>query len=188
MLKVFCEFRNASFCCVNQSCRCYGCSVEGQEIPENEVAFFDGTQELRDVQAHTNDDVVWIDFKDCQIPRIPYGLPVHFVNLTKLFIKNCHLKNIDKFDLRGLKNLTKLDASNNELENLPENLFEYTKELRYVYFANNKIKKAAWNLFDEFKEFFVIDFKGNLEIDLKYVRAESFDDFKIEFKKIFMKE
>nr|CAI5818609.1 unnamed protein product [Callosobruchus analis] len=63
------------------------------------------------------------------------------VNLQKVHLAKCRLKNIERYSFKHLINLVELDLSNNLLSNIPSHTFDSITELRELRLNGNPITK-----------------------------------------------
>lgn len=63
------------------------------------------------------------------------------LNVQRLYLRSCHLGQIDDMALRGLTNLVELDLSNNLLTTIPSGAFNGVPYLRDLTLAKNPIQK-----------------------------------------------
>lgn len=168
----------------------YACRVFDKIITEEKIIKkFHGTHETRRFEEKelTNDDVTEFQCEECFIPRVPYGISMHFKSLKSLKIISCQLSEIHSCDLRAMENLIFLDLSNNFLTFLPGNLFVHTRKLEEVIFFNNDLKFIEPEIFDDFNDFRVANFKENSDFDIKFdfwSEFKTFEKFKKNFKEI----
>ena len=69
------------------------------------------------------------------------------LNLQRLYLRNCHLGQIDDRALGGLTNLVELDLSNNILTSIPSATFRDVPYLRDLILSNNPIQKIEGHAF-----------------------------------------
>ncbi|CAH2000147.1 unnamed protein product [Acanthoscelides obtectus] len=63
------------------------------------------------------------------------------VNLQKVYLAKCRLKNIERYSFKHLINLVELDLSINQLSNIPSHTFDSITELRELRLNGNPITK-----------------------------------------------
>jgi len=136
----------------------YGCFMVSEEnIPDNQQFKFSGQHE----SGKTNMDVLFVQFENCTLSKIPQGLTKIFPNLEILEIWNSNLKNICKNDLVEYKNLKKFRCEYNEVEFLPDDLFENFANLELISFKNNKLTVIEPNILDGLDKLKYVDFRVN---------------------------
>lgn len=65
------------------------------------------------------------------------------LNLQKIFVSKCKLKNLDRYAFRKLKNLVELDLSYNALTSVPSHIFDTVSELRELKLSGNPIQRLS---------------------------------------------
>lgn len=93
---------------------------------------------------------------------IPLGIEKYFPELVGVAIMSCHLKSIEKTDLKPFDKLIYLHIASNDLETLPNDLFEYHPELRAIQAYNNKIKSVGENIFTRLTNLQYAQFRNNI--------------------------
>lgn len=96
---------------------------------------------------------------------IPSGIEKYFPELLGVAIMNCHLKSIEKSDLKTFDKLIYLHIASNDLETLPNDLFEFHTELRTIQAYNNKLKYVGENIFAQLKSLQYAQFSNNICIN-----------------------
>ncbi|RZC38022.1 I-set and/or LRR 8 domain containing protein [Asbolus verrucosus] len=69
------------------------------------------------------------------------------VNLQKVYISKCRLKNLERYAFRKLKNLVELDLSYNALATVPSHTFDSISELRELKLNGNPIQRILNDAF-----------------------------------------
>lgn len=65
------------------------------------------------------------------------------LNLQKIFLARCKLRNLDKYSFRNLINLVELDLSYNALNAIPSHVFATVPELRELKLSGNPIQRIT---------------------------------------------
>lgn len=65
------------------------------------------------------------------------------LNLQKVYISKCRLKNLDRYAFRNLINLVELDLSYNILSTVPSHIFDSIPELRELKLSGNPIQRIT---------------------------------------------
>lgn len=63
------------------------------------------------------------------------------LNLQKIYVAKCRLKNVDRYAFRKLINLVELDLSQNSLTSVPSHIFDSVPELRELKLSGNPIQR-----------------------------------------------
>lgn len=71
----------------------------------------------------------------------------NLINLQKVYLKNCHIGQINNNAFRGLTNLVELDLSHNLITSIPSMTFNDVRFLRDVTLAYNPIQKIETHTF-----------------------------------------
>lgn len=69
------------------------------------------------------------------------------LNLQKIYLSKCRLKNVDRYAFRNLTNLVELDLSYNYIPIIPSHIFESIPELRELKLSGNPIQRIINNAF-----------------------------------------
>ena len=69
------------------------------------------------------------------------------VNLQKVYLSKCHIKNLDRYAFRKLINLVELDLSYNSLLAVPSHVFDSVPELRELKLSGNPIQRIVNDAF-----------------------------------------
>ncbi|KAJ8910774.1 hypothetical protein NQ315_008895 [Exocentrus adspersus] len=70
------------------------------------------------------------------------------VNLQKVYIAKCRLKNLERYAFKNLINLVELDLSYNALNNVPSHTFDSIPELRELKLNGNPLQRILDNAFN----------------------------------------
>ncbi|CAG9811217.1 unnamed protein product [Chironomus riparius] len=160
-MKLTCTFEDFIF---NNGEKFYQCIIKDQEVPQNSKFEFSGQH----LPKKYDPDVTFVEFRDCNCPKVPQGLTKAFPNLKVLSICNSKLKDISKDDMAEYKNLHKFICHKNEVDFLPGELFEGFEDLTYIKFTGNKLGEIEPNLLDELYSLDYVNFNGNIHISHFY--------------------
>ena len=69
------------------------------------------------------------------------------LNLQKVYLSKCHIKNLDRYAFRKLINLVELDLSYNSLSAVPSHVFDSVSELRELKLSGNPIQRIVNDAF-----------------------------------------
>ncbi|XP_065221976.1 leucine-rich repeat-containing protein 26-like [Planococcus citri] len=83
------------------------------------------------------------------------------INLQKLSMKNCRIRDIEKTAFAGLSIIIEINLSNNQIQNLDPSLFARAEKLRVVNLSNNSVETLPDGLFAGFKFLQRIELDGN---------------------------
>lgn len=140
-MEINCEFLECQWHAIKGNVDLYTCKVTSVEITDR----FHTIKQFKGVHAlgRSNEDIEAIWFVDSIVEYFPRDLQEHFPNLKHLNISRCGLKEISRFNLKGLEGLLGIWIQNCQLTTLPDNLFRKMSNLKSVKFANNKIEFAS---------------------------------------------
>lgn len=90
-----------------------------------------------------------LDLTGNEVSSIPHDTfsRANLINLQKVFIAKCRLKNIERYAFRKLINLVEIDLSYNVLTMIPSHAFDSTPELRELKIVGNPITRIANDAF-----------------------------------------
>lgn len=139
-MEIECRFYDGDTTICTHCHETYVCDVidiEGDALERyssgSEAVLFAG----RHNYGKTNEDVVWLDFRENPIGFVPKNLKKTFPNLKHLTMSNCGIEKLSREDLEGLEDLVYLDFSCNNLTSLPDDLFADMKDLEVIDFDEN---------------------------------------------------
>lgn len=92
------------------------------------------------------DKVKGLDIRDQSVHYMPKFSELLAQSLEVLYISHCHLKSINRDDLKQFPNLRMLYLANNDLVSLDSNLFEFTTKLEVISFSWNKLTFIGVNI------------------------------------------
>ncbi|CAG9811214.1 unnamed protein product [Chironomus riparius] len=156
-MKLTCTYEDFTF---NTGEVFYQCIIKDQEALNEEDYEFSGQH----LTKKYDPDVTFVEFRDCNCPKVPQGLTKTFPNLKVLSICNSKLKDISKDDMAEYKNLQRFICDQNEVDFLPGDLFEGFKDLNYIKFTNNKLGVIEPNLLSGVHKLQYVNFKSNPSI------------------------
>jgi len=136
----------------------YMCKITKQEIPPE---IFPINLFGLHLDEKSNNDVDFILFDKCDVPKIPKGITKVFPNLKVLDIDFSNLKEINKSDLEVYKQLERFSSNGNDVEFLAGDIFEGFKNLTWVTFFANKLRVVEPNILDGLENLKVVDFTQN---------------------------
>ncbi|XP_065221436.1 leucine-rich repeat, immunoglobulin-like domain and transmembrane domain-containing protein 3 [Planococcus citri] len=94
------------------------------------------------------------------------------MDLQKMYMRSCHLGQIDRYAFRGLANLIEIDLSDNLLTHIPSLAFEDIPFLRNISLAHNPIQKVEPFSFGFVPNLIRLDLS---HCDIQSVRSKAFD-------------
>ncbi|KAF5298530.1 hypothetical protein FQA39_LY11782 [Lamprigera yunnana] len=98
---------------------------------------------LSSVPLHLHADTQLLDLTSNNLITIKHDefSKAGLLNLQKIYISRCRLKNLERYAFRNLINLVQLDLSYNQLSVIPSHVFESIPELRELKLSGNAIQK-----------------------------------------------
>lgn len=93
------------------------------------------------------EDVKVLELSQHVVHYLPINLGELFGNLTRLYASGCHLKELKRANLKGLKNLEYMSLWMNDLETLPDDVFDDLINMKTLNLQGNKIKKIPEDIF-----------------------------------------
>lgn len=147
----------------------YTCIVTSATItePYTKILSFSGNH--LPYKDHT--DVEALSFQETVVEYFPQGVPKIFKKLKAIYIGSCGLKQITKYDLKGLtKELITLSIHSNTLELLPANLLTGMHRLKNLILYKNKTKYIKSKMFQPImnNDMVVVNLGENITIDAFY--------------------
>lgn len=140
----------------------YRCSVTNLVVttaPYQTITSITGTHSSG---LSSNDQVNYIKLQSKEVNYFPRGLATQFVNIEILSINSCHLKKIDKCDIKSWSNLKVLNLQKNDLESLNSDLLQANTALEVIYLGSNQIKTVGLDIFKPLENFKFAQFSGNI--------------------------
>ncbi|KAL7037953.1 hypothetical protein ACKWTF_009411 [Chironomus riparius] len=126
----------------------YKCEViNNPRINNKESAKISIINRIPDNLNATYDNVITFDALNKIIVHIPQDLGKHFKNIENIYIQSCHLKELDKTDLKQFQNLRILSLKYNDIEVIEDGLFDFNSKLEIAYILeqnSNKKKIPAY--------------------------------------------
>lgn len=146
----------------------YTCFVKNQIIePGKTLIFPKFTVMFMDLKK----GVRAVEFSDCKLFEIPQSITGTFVYLEVLSIRNCFLKEINRFQLSNFKHLKQIYIVANELTNVSADLFDDLPNIEAISFYQNKITSIDCKILDNLKNLKYADFRQNVNINCCYAIA-----------------
>ncbi|KAF5290401.1 hypothetical protein FQR65_LT11578 [Abscondita terminalis] len=98
---------------------------------------------LSSVPLHLHADTQLLDLTSNNLITVKHDefSKAGLLNLQKIYISKCRLKNLERYAFRNLINLVQLDLSYNQLSVIPSHVFESISELRELKLSGNPIQK-----------------------------------------------
>lgn len=98
------------------------------------------------------------------------------VNLQKLSLKNCEIRDIEKNAFRNLSIVIEIYLNNNHIHKLDPSTFSSTERLRELYLNNNNIEKIEDGLFSNLPFLQTVEISDN---KLQYIGHKAFTNLPV---------